>query len=276
MTARFCRLPTARPQRGVTLLELMVGLTIGLVVSTAAVGTLVFMQSSSRLTGEASRMQQDATLAFNLMGQYIRAAGSVNLTASPSGGVQLTPLTSFNGVNNNSIQLDGLSATEFRSAISLLDSAGINGPQFDCLGRQVTGPILITHFDWNGQDLRCVGLQQGETIGTGGAGVSRQPIIGNVAQFVVRYGLRAPTGNIQYQNFAPTLNWGNLAAVRVCLVLTSQGPVEDFHALYRDTPGLPFNDCGAGTINRATVVADPQRRLYRTYQQVFTLRPNNT
>lgn len=261
-------------QAGLTLLELMVGLTIGLVVSVAAVGTLVFMQSSSRLSGEAARMQQDATLAFNLMGQYIRSSGSVNIVEGADGGVSLTPLSAFNGVDSNGVQLDGLSATEFRAAMSLLSDAGVNGSQFDCLGREVTGPLLVTRFDWNRPDLRCVGLMQGETVTT----VSRQPIIGQVAQFVVHYGLR--NGNtLQYRAFDPGLDWTQVAAVRVCLVLTSQNAIEDFHSLYRDTPTLEFQDCDPSdslTINRATIVGDGQRRLYRTFRQVFTIRPSNT
>ena len=128
---------------------------------------------------------------------------------------------------------------------------------------------------------RCIDARQPKPrlehlcLGGGGTGVGRQPVIGNVAQFVVRYGFRVGTNNIQYRDFGPNLPWVDLAAVRVCMVLTSQGPVEDFHALYRDTPGLTFADCGPGTITRTTVVGDTQRRLYRTYQQVFTLRPSN-
>lgn len=262
--------------RGLTLLELMVGMTIGLVVSTAAVGTLVFMQSSGRINGETSRMQQDATLVFNLMGQYIRSSGSVGLTESTGGGISLTPTSDFNGVANNGIVLDGLSTTEFRTAISLPKSIpGVNDLQYDCLGREVSGPSLVTHFELNGSELRCVGLRNGETKSA--TGVTPQPVIANVAQFVIHYGVRPVNATtLQYLPFSTAINWADVVALRVCLVLTSQGPVEDFHALYRDTPSLPFTDCGATgstAIDRSTIVNDPNRRMYRMYRQVFTVRP---
>jgi type IV pilus assembly protein PilW len=274
MSRKLAHLKLPAAQSGLSLMELMVGLTIGLLVSAAAMGTLMFMQSFSRESSDLARMQQDATLAFNTISRYVRSSGSVNLTTNAQGAVSLVPLTDFNGVDNNGIALDGISASQFRMASSLPNNSGINGAQLDCLGRTVSGPLLITQFDWNAanQELRCVGLMQGEVLNTGG--VSFQPIVANVAQFVVHYGLLTPTG-LQYRSFANGLDWSQLVALRVCMVLTSQASIPAFRELYVSAPALAFQDCDASdalTIDRNTILNDPQRRLHRTYRQTIQLR----
>lgn len=265
-----------RVQRGLTLLELLVGMTIGVVVGTAAMGTLVFVQTSNRLIGEVARMQQDAAIAFHLIGQHVLSAGSIQLTQTADGSVTLTPVTSFNGLNNDGVRLEGLSDREFRIAINLLDPAPVGQSTSDCLGREVLGPILITQFSWENNELRCVGAQIGETVGAGG--VTRQAVISNVAQWVVHYGIRS-TDRLQYRTYAADLPWAQVVALRVCMVLTSEAAVEDFHALYRDTEGLAFEDCHPPDpddgISGETIAADPKHRLYRTYRQVFTIRPDS-
>ena len=64
-------------QCGVSLLELMVGLTIGLLVSVAAAGSLAYLQATGRTLTEATRMQQEASLAFDTVGRVLRPAGTV-------------------------------------------------------------------------------------------------------------------------------------------------------------------------------------------------------
>lgn len=268
--------------RGMSLLELMVGMTIGLVVSVAAVGTLVFMQRSERLGGETSRMQQDATLAFNLMGQYLRSSGSVGLSQLPDGGITFNSLATFEGIPGSGgatvrgVQQSGRDVLQ--SAVSTLRDTGINGPHIDCLGNTVPATVntVLTVFDWvaASQELRC-----GRGAVPGDTGAAPQPIVGRVAQFVVHFGVRQG-GNVQYrlQSTISDTDWPLVNSVRVCLILTSQGPADDFHNIFRDTPGLAFDDCDpndAAVINRDTVVNDPQRRMYRLYRQVFTIRPAN-
>lgn len=273
---------TRRRSLGLSLMELMVGMTIGLVVSTAAVGTLVFMQSSSRASGESARLQQDATLVFNLMGQYLRSSGSVGLSQSPDGGIGFTSRSVFDGIpgSGGAVVRGDLQGNRevLQSAISTLSNAGINGPQIDCLGNTVPTGVstVLTEFDWNSADgsLRC---RRAPVTGDPSGVMTPQPIVGQVAQFVVHYGVRQADGSLHYRlrPAVPATDWALVHSVRVCLVLTSQGPVDEFHAIYRDTPGLAFDDCDptdALVIDRNTLSNDPQRRMYRLYRQVFAVR----
>ena len=266
------RSPHRSSVRGLTLLELMVGLTIGLVVSTAAVGTLVFMQTSSRLNGEVTRMQQDATLAFNLMGQYLRSSGSVSLTETADGGISLTPLTTFQGLPNSGGEvISATSPLELRTAINLFENGGTNGPQFDCLGNNVTGnSTLVTIFDINANQLRC---GRGPSPSDSDAGSSPQPVVGNVAQFVVHYGVRNADNTLQYNAYSPSVPWTQVVSVRVCLMLTSNAPVAEFSDLFAAPSSIAFPDCNLAD-RSADIRAD--RLMRRVYRQVFTIRPAST
>ncbi len=266
--------------RGFSLLELLVGLTLGLLVSVAAVGTFSFIQNANRLNGEVSRMQQDAALAFNTIGQYLRSSGSVSLTQT-GGGISFVGRGAFAGIPGSGdavvrgVVRDGREVLQ--AAMSTLQDAGLNGPTIDCIGNEVPAvPTLLTEFDWNtaNNELRCRrALVPGDTAGE----MAPQPIIANVAQWVVHFGLRTADDRVQYR-LRPAVadtDWPLVEALRICLVLTSQGPVDDFRQVFVGT-NLPFNDCepnDAAVIDRNTILNDPQRRMFRVYRHVFAIRP---
>jgi type IV pilus assembly protein PilW len=245
-----------RAQRGFTLLELMVGLTIGLIVVVAAAGSLVHFQSAGRGVGESTRMQQEATAAFQLMGRFIQAAGSIGLTPASTDTVTFADRTVFSGIGTQQLAVQGVDATTFLTA----QTAGPDGLTVDCQGApQTTAGSLITQFDWSNGALRC-----------GRQGANMVPILERVEQMVVHYGIRdAATSQVQYSEFNNTLQWLNLVAIRVCVVLTSAGTLPEFAQVFRDAPSLRYADCRGANIAPA-IVADG--RLRRTYTQVFTAR----
>ena len=74
---QIAQLPSRSPkrQRGLTLLELMVSITIGLVIL-LALGTLYLgTTSTNRQMTSVSRMSEDAAIAFNLVGGNLRMSG---------------------------------------------------------------------------------------------------------------------------------------------------------------------------------------------------------
>ena len=72
-------LPLRTSQRGATLLELMVGITIGLLTVAVALGALMVSRGVSGTVSEASQLQQQASYAFRVIGQQLRQAGSRQL-----------------------------------------------------------------------------------------------------------------------------------------------------------------------------------------------------
>ena len=81
-------------QKGFTLIELMVSLTIGLVVSLAAVTAYSSAQRAGALSEVQSRMNEDAQMALSILAQHARLAG--NNPARPDRQPQIDPSTYIN------------------------------------------------------------------------------------------------------------------------------------------------------------------------------------
>ena len=64
-------------QRGVTLIELMVGITIGLLTVAVAMGALMVSRGISGTVSDASTIQQQAAYAMRVIGLQLRQAGSL-------------------------------------------------------------------------------------------------------------------------------------------------------------------------------------------------------
>jgi len=62
-------------QRGLTLVELMIAITLGLIVLASVIGVLLANRESYRTSEALSRMQENARFAFEALGRSIRAAG---------------------------------------------------------------------------------------------------------------------------------------------------------------------------------------------------------
>ena len=80
-------------QSGATLIELMVGITIGLLTVAVATGALMVSRTVSGTVTDASQLQQQASYAFRVLGQQLRQAGSMrlNLAANKAEGETIDP-----------------------------------------------------------------------------------------------------------------------------------------------------------------------------------------
>jgi type IV pilus assembly protein PilW len=79
-------------QRGLTLVELMIAITLGLIVLASVIGVLIANRESYRTSEALSRMQENARFTFEALGRSIRAAGG-----SPCGATKVA-----NVLNNQS------------------------------------------------------------------------------------------------------------------------------------------------------------------------------
>jgi type IV pilus assembly protein PilW len=73
---RLPNLPGLLDQKGFSLIELMVSLTIGLVIAVAAISAYLGAASAGKLSEAQSRMNEDAQAALNILAQQIRMAGN--------------------------------------------------------------------------------------------------------------------------------------------------------------------------------------------------------
>lgn len=258
--------PTGTRQQGATLIELMVGIAIGLLVVAVAMGALMASRSISGTVSEATLMQQQAAYAFRVIGQQIRQAGGMELSLDPS--IVLTPASETNAamvpVAFDAPDPTGARPPFDRAASTLtgvaspisftvgyqnyvetitqpLPTASASSSLLrDCLGQNnalsgsvAATPVLTSQFSRNTttNELTC--------IGTGGA--TAQAIIGNVTDMQMRY-IRQTVGttDLQYRSAAEAVtdaSWKNVYALEVCLELTGTESVPTSSTTYVNCSG---------------------------------------
>ena len=218
----IARRPAARAanspwtQRGVTLVELMVGIAIGLLVVAVATSALMVSRGISGTVSDASGLHQQAAHAMRVIGQQVRQAGSLYLNLNPTGAATNDPAapvalevvspgadpsanTSFNPTKDTLATqqtsdgrtilgvgyrhypeplFDGTTISLARNCIGEQGGAGTNDKRIES--------IFMLDNDGN---LRC-GDNPNSKSSLGFTGLPDkpgQPIIGNVANFRVRY-----------------------------------------------------------------------------------------
>lgn len=261
-------MPPANRQQGATLIELMVGIAIGLLVVAVALGALMASRSISGTVSEATLMQQQAAYAFRVIGQQIRQAGGMELSLDPS--ITLTPASETNA-SMVPVAFDAPDPTGARPPFDRAASTltGVASPLSftvgyqnyaetitqplptasasssllrDCLGQNnalssggsvAATPVLTSQFSRNTttNELTC--------IGTGGA--TAQAIIGNVTDMQLRY-VRQAIGatDLQYRSAADAAtdaSWKNVYALEVCLELTGTESVPTSSTTYVNCSG---------------------------------------
>ena len=248
-----------RYQQGFSLLELMVGLTIGLMVVVAAVGSLVYTQISSTVVGDGARLQQKTDIVFRNIGFHISQAGAIELigTADPARMIFSAAFTGFNptvtGATGGQIfaihGLDGASNAPDTLRVSYED----DGVVLDCLGARTTtaGRVDNQFYVLNG-NLMCQGA----------SAAPPQPIADGVEDFQVTYGVQTLNGagapQYQFYRADQIVDWTNIQAVSICLQLVGDNKGNP-------QPGLVTRGCRNQIITNDGL-------LRRVFQRTFSLR----
>ncbi len=269
-------------QGGATLIELMVGITIGLLTITVALGALMVSRGVSGTVSDASQLQQQAAYAFRVFGQQLRQAGSLRLNLAsqkqPTAAIDTadpvafeTKATDFDPSVNTLSGKDSPTASEFklttgyRNYTESLNSSATDASQFrNCLGQlDAAKPTLV-------QSQFALNTTTNELVCAGSDG-TRQAIIQNVADFQVRYLVQtdAVTGDpkVQYVN-ATTVgaDWTRVFGIEVCLSLFGTERI--------DLPaGSSYKQCdGTTDVDMTTLTGVRKNRMHMTFRSVYQLR----
>ena len=228
--------PDARPghrQRGLSLIELLAGMAIGLLVTATAFGTLLLARSAAASVSELGQLQQQGSYALHVIGQQFRQAGSLEPVRDETTGLyafepEAAGFGDAAAVVSGTRGADGAGDSVSVAAVRARWPAASGSPriwaQYDCIGANVENEPRISatfSLDAKGQ-LMCRSAK------------GLQPVIGNVADFQVSY--RVDTGSgIQVMDAGAVHRaklWPAVAAIEVCLDLRgseiSTGAFKDY------------------------------------------------
>ena len=186
-----------RRQRGLTLIELMISITIGLVFIFGAVTFLVSGHQSFRAQNSGSRIQENARFALDILKEHVRMAGYNDTTSSL---LDLPALIyrgacgTINGLTANPCSDDTTTDQGDRLAMALRIPTGATGVAAqDCIGSPLTAlNEHVVNVFWVEQDssgvssLYCRGYNPDTNTWYGTAA---QPLVDGIEQMQVQYGL---------------------------------------------------------------------------------------
>ena len=272
--------PNHRSQRGISLVELLVGLAIGLLTIAVALGTLLMTRSVSSTVSDVSQLQQQASYSFRLIGRQLRQAGSLRLNpavqkvegqvldvsdpvAFETAFEDFKASQSVHGVQNpkdNEYQLKA----NYRNYTEPLHNASVDASlQRNCLGQENSSSLIESRFVFDSKNflLKC----------TGSASATPVTLVNNVATFEVRYLVQTdPTRQgepqLQLRPAEDVTDWTKVTAAEVCLVLFGNDPI--------DMPSKTnYTDCdGETAVDMSTQSGARKNRAHMVFRSIYQMR----
>lgn len=268
MTTRFVhpvRRAARRPvqparQAGLTLVEIMVSLTLGLVVLLAIGSVYIGSRQTYRVQEDNARLQEAGKYALEVIGRSIRQSGAdSDMVFNPvTVTLECVPpaCTPINGINGAAGTADTLAVELYAGREE--DAGGGVWVTRDCTGGQIAAGAVITNtFNVVGTDLRCTGSVGGT-----------QTLVSDIEDLQVIYGIDT-TGDQSADRYvdAPA-DWRQVVTARVCVLARSanNGLVSGAQR-YLNCAGA-LGTAAAGS--EFTDAAD--QRLHRTFVATYNLR----
>lgn len=269
--------PGAGRQRGVTLLEMMVGITIGLLVVLAALGTIVLTRQSGSTIADTTQLTSQATNALRTIGAQIRQAGAIETLPSiptAAAGEQtfvFSPVYDGLDLPGGNVRWDGpLTAAGLQTTVSVFGTEGGAAADTlnvsyqdlganvtrDCIGNAAPAAAanirIENFFSLNGTTFQCAG---------GAAPTAPQPIADDVEDFQVNYIVETLAGGQPVHQLLNATGvaglWSQVVGVEICLQV--RGQRTDY-----PTAGT-FVDCRGGNTAHGG-------RIHKVFRNTYFLR----
>lgn len=282
---RTASVALARSQRGVTLIELMIGIAIGLLTIAVAMGSLMVSRGVSGTVSDASSIQQQGAFAMRTIGLQLRQTGSLRLNLSPGIVTAAEPYLAPAAFETKAGQFDPTTptgilegkdspgATEFKLDVrysSYTEPLFVGGTQSqarDCLGANPDPNLLESKFSLRVNPVTNVP----ELVCASAGSIAAQPLVQNVANFQVRYLLQDNTSTPGSSTLKSVdaagvgVDWAKVQGVDVCLVLYGTERI--------DLPtGSNYTDCDGAAVDMSTLTGARARRMHVTFRNTFQLR----
>lgn len=239
-------LSAAGSQRGLTLVELMVALVLGLFLL-AVVGTLFLGSKQTYRTQEnLARMQENGRFVLDLLGRNVREAGYKIISfAPPAADTSLSAKFAA-----SALVLSPGFAGDIAGANTNPDSITVSyDSATDCVNVAAPGGRAVNQFSINANQLVCLG----------NSSATAQAMLGDVEDMQILYGESAGNNRRYVAAGTAGLNMANVVSARACVLLRS---ADDNLATRAQT----YMDCNGVNVTAA------DRRIRRTYTATFNLR----
>lgn len=271
-----------RHQRGLTLLELMVGVVIGLLVVAVATAALMVSRSVTGTVSDASQIQQQGAYAMRVIGNQLRQAGALYLNPDPgntgatdsaTNAVAFEISTTGNSEGNDfdqnktlSDSTDTVLKTAFRRYEEAVYISSDKNSDKDTLSRNCIGlpgktskdRSIESAFEFKNNSLLC-----------GGNGQAAQPIINNVAEVQFDYLEQinnAAGTTIMRRKAAAVTNWRRVQGVEVCMVLYGTEAID----MPSDSKYLACD--GKTEVKFSELTGERKNRMHLLVRSTFQLR----
>jgi type IV pilus assembly protein PilW len=239
---------------GLSLVELLVGLSIGLLVILAAISALSLSRGVSGSVSDLSQLQQQGSYALHVIGSQFRQTASSDPVFDPDNKVYAfagdsakvgTTSAAVWGRDGTGTAADSVSVAFFPSPLS-------ESPpklwQRDCNGESLDQGVklLQTTLSVDNGQLMCTGLR-------------KLAVIRNVSDFRVNYRVRTDDG-MRVMNATAVDKaklWNAVSAIEVCLDLIGDEKAPD--------AGTAYTDCQGQTRSR-------NGRIHLVFHNTFELR----
>lgn len=241
-------MPPPSRQAGLSILEMLVAMAIGLVI-TAAIGYLfIGSVGTFRTQDDNARLQENGRFVMDMMGRDIAQAGYADITpvyTDLKTEFAGTPISGENGVVAARVAERKAGTDYLRLSFDGME---------DCVGDAVaTNPVVNEYYVNAGNQLMCAG---------NGAGGAAQVFAEGVEDLQLIYGVDSNGDRTVDQYTAAPANWGQVITAQVCLLLRSANTGGA-------TQAQQYQDC-AGNLQPADT------RLHRVLRVTYQLRNRGT
>lgn len=229
-----------RNQRGLSLVELLVSIALGLLLTVGALEMMLSSRNLHRATDTSSRMQENARFALDFLARDIRMAGY-----SPSSAEDNEGDSFFDDTCDiyDPCTEDGADTDSDRIAVLL-------NPENDrdCVGNTTTNQIANVYYLQTVDDVSSLYCRGYDTDTNAWVG-SGQPLVDGVENMQFLYGI-SEDGDAtitQYTSANNVTDWAYISAVKISLLVNngqaqgnSQAKERTFNLL--DAPPLTLED----------------------------------
>jgi type IV pilus assembly protein PilW len=242
---------TRTQQKGLTLVELMIAMTLGLLILLAIGSIYIGSRATFRMQDDNARLQETGRYALEVLGRSIRQAGFWNMPTSAVAKATGFGGTAITGVNGAAGAADSLT----------VQYDGLVGDR-DCEGNALAANAVVQDaYRLNGNDLQCDGNADGT--------VDPQTLVSNIEDVQILYGIDTNGDQSVDQYVAAPANWGQVYSTRICVQARSANRVSNAPQRYLNCGGALGTAAGAAAF---TTAGANDLRLRRVFVATYSLR----